>query len=71
MNKAQIEGVGARVGMDRETTIRAFLRLGGEVWSGELIPGGGPPITVSGPRTEAPSWEGVLFDRVWFGKRGK
>ena len=65
MSRAHIENVGERVGMDRETTIEAFLRLAGAVWVGELIPEEGPPITVSGPRTEAPRrWDRVVFERV-------
>ena len=71
MDKAQIEEVAERVGMDREQALEVFLRLAGQVWAGELLPAEGPPITVSAPRTEAPPWEKVIFNRVWFRKRGK
>ena len=71
MDRVQIEEVGERIGMDHETTIGIFLCLAGEVWAGELLPEEGPPIAVSAPRTGAPPWNGVAFDRVWFQKRGK
>jgi hypothetical protein len=70
MDKIHIEEVGERIGMDRETTIGIFLRLAGEVWAGELLTEEGPPITVFGPRTEAPPWNRVVFDRAWFQERG-
>ena len=71
MDKAQIEEVGERVGMDREMALEVFLRLAGQVWSGELLLQEGPPIMVSSPRTQAPPWDGVIFDRGWFRNRGK
>ena len=70
MDRVRIEEVGERIGMDRETTIGIFLGLTGEVWAGELLPEEGPPIAVSGPRTEAPPWNRVVFDRAWFQERG-
>jgi hypothetical protein len=71
MDKVQIEEVGERIGIDRETTIGIFLRLAGEVWAGQLLPEEGPPITIIEPRTEAPPWNRVTFDRNWFQERGK
>ncbi len=71
MDKVYIEEVGGRIGIDRETTIGIFLGLAGEVWAGELLPEEGPPIAVAGPRTKAPPWHRVAFDRTWFQKRGK
>ena len=71
MDKAQIEEVGHRTGIDRETTIGIFLCLAGEVWAGELLPEEGLPITVFGPRSAAPPWNRVAFDRDWFQERGK
>ena len=71
MDKIQIEEVGERIGMDRETTIRIFLGLAGEVWAGQLLTAEGPPIEVFSPRIEAPPWKSVTFDLDWFRQRGK
>ena len=71
MDKFHIEEVGERIGIDRETTIGIFLGLAGEVWAGQLLPEKGPPIAVFGPRTKAPPWQRVAFDRDWFRERGK
>jgi hypothetical protein len=71
MDKVHIEEVGERIGIDRETTIGIFLGLAGEVWAGELLPEEGSPIAVFSPRSEAPPWSRVVFDRGWFQERGK
>jgi hypothetical protein len=71
MDKVHIEEVGERVGIDHETTIGIFLFLAGEVWAGGLLSEEDPPITVLKPRTEAPPWNRVAFDRDWFQEQGK